>query len=140
MGWRASACPLWNINSTGRRSSNKNGEYMICGSFKNLTRDIVKSLMNAISKKKFKGSKGGATSLRECLPHQIQLLNPKVTTSNVTHLDGTDLARVKDDFLLQKSFAREAKNFFESERRAGRLEAEAEPNSTREGVPCKCCR
>ncbi|CAK9259951.1 unnamed protein product [Sphagnum jensenii] len=108
----------WNINSTGR-SSNKNGKDMICGSFKNLTRYIGKSLMNEISKKKFKGSKGGATSLRECLPRQIQLLNPKVTTSNVTHLDGTNLGRVKDDFVLQKSFAREAKNFFESLRLRG---------------------
>jgi hypothetical protein len=109
----------WNINSTGRRSSNKNGKDMICGSFKNLIRDIGKSLMDAISKKKFKGSKGGATSLRECLPRQIQLLNPKVTTPNVTLFDGTNLEKVKDDFLLQKSFASEAKIFFESLRLKG---------------------
>jgi hypothetical protein len=109
----------WNINSTGRRSSNKNGKDMICGSFKNLTRYIGKSLMNEISKKKFKGSKGVATSLRECLPRQIQLSNPKVPTSNVPHLDGTNLERVRDGFLLQKSFAREAKIFFESLRLKG---------------------
>jgi hypothetical protein len=112
----------WNVNSTGRSRSNKNGKDMICGSFKDLTRDIGKSLMNAISTKKFKGSKGGATSLRECLPRQIQLLNPKVTTSNVTHLDGTSLESVRDGFLLQKSFAREAKNFFESLRLKGEPE------------------
>jgi hypothetical protein len=109
----------WNINSTERRRSNKNGKHMMCGSFKDLTGDIAIYLMAAISNKNFKASKGGTTSLKECLPRQIQPLNLKVATSNVTDLDATNLERIKDDFLLQKSFAREAKNFFESLRLKG---------------------
>jgi hypothetical protein len=109
----------WNINSTARRRSNKNGKHMMCGSFKDLTGDIAIYLMAAISNKNFKASEGGTTSLKECLPRQIQPLNLKVATSNVTDLDATNLERIKDDFLLQKSFAREAKNFFESLRLKG---------------------
>jgi len=109
----------WNIDSTARRRSNKNGKHMMCGSFKDLTGDIAIYLMAVISNKNFKASEGGTTSLKECLPRQIQPLNLKVATSNVTDLDATNLERIKDDFLLQKSFAREAKNFFESLRLKG---------------------
>ncbi|CAM6024658.1 unnamed protein product [Sphagnum balticum] len=46
----------WNINSTERRRSNKNGKHMVCGSFKDLTGDIAIYLMAAISNKNFKAT------------------------------------------------------------------------------------
>jgi hypothetical protein len=106
----------WNIDPKGKGHKIDNNERKhvhMWGSFKDLAEHIAKYLGKAITYKRFKGSNGEATTLGECLI-QIRPWNQQMLISNRLKLGATKLAGVKDSLLLQKSFKKEADNYFQS--------------------------
>jgi hypothetical protein len=114
----------WNIDSKGKghKIVNKERKHVhMWGSFKDLTEHIAKYLGKAITSNRFKGSYGEATTLGECLI-QIRPWNQQMLNFNRLKLGATKLEGVKDSLLLQKSFNREADNYFQSLRLRGQQE------------------
>jgi hypothetical protein len=111
----------WNIDSKGKGHEivKKERKHVhMWGSFKDLTEHIAKYLGRAITSKRFKGSSGEATTLGQCLI-QIRPWNQQMLISNPLKLGATRLAGVKASLLLQKSFNKEADNYFQSLRLRG---------------------
>jgi hypothetical protein len=111
----------WNIDSKGKGHKIVNKELKhvhMWGSFKDLTEHIAKYLGIAITSNRFKGSYGGATTLEECLI-QIRPWSQGTFIPYRLNLGATKFEGVKESLLLQKSFNREAANYFQSLRLRG---------------------
>jgi hypothetical protein len=111
----------WNIDSKGKghKIINKERKHVhMWGSFKDLTEHIAKYLGKVITSNRFKGSYGGATTLEECLI-QIRPWSQGTFIPYRLDLGATKFEGVKECLLLQKSFNREADNYFQSLRLRG---------------------
>ncbi|CAK9878987.1 unnamed protein product [Sphagnum jensenii] len=111
----------WNIDSKGKghKIINKERKHVhMWGSFKDLTEHIAKYLGKVITSNRFKGSYGGATTLEECLI-QIRPWSQGTFIPYRLDLGATKFEGVKESLLLQKSFNREADNYFQSLRLRG---------------------